>query len=83
MTAEGRPRSLQQIVNLLFALVTPLAALLFYMGIASIAQTHPVIQGNALAFCAGTFLCIACADLLPELQFHTHDRLNNTDQSPP
>ncbi|MCK9315227.1 MAG: ZIP family metal transporter [Verrucomicrobia bacterium] len=78
MTAEGCSRSLQQIVNLLFALVTPLAALLFYMGIASIAQTHPVFQGNALAFCAGTFLCIACADLLPELQFHTHDRLKLT-----
>ncbi len=29
----------------------------------------------ALAFSAGTFLCIALSDLLPELQFHSHDRL--------
>ena len=28
----------------------------------------------ALAFSAGTFLCIALSDLLPELQFHAHDR---------
>jgi zinc and cadmium transporter len=35
----------------------------------------PAFLGGALAFCAGTFLCIACADLLPELQFHSHDRL--------
>lgn len=78
MTSEGCSRSMQQVVNLLFALVTPLAALFFYMGIASITQAHPVFQGNALAFCAGTFLCIACADLLPELQFHAHDRLKLT-----
>ena len=30
---------------------------------------------GALAFSAGTFLCIALSDLLPELQFHSHDRL--------
>jgi len=30
--------------------------------------------GYALAAAAGTFLCIATSDLLPELQFHTHDR---------
>jgi zinc and cadmium transporter len=27
-----------------------------------------------LAFAAGTFLSIAASDLLPELQFHAHDR---------
>ena len=27
-----------------------------------------------LAFAAGTFLSIATSDLLPELQFHAHDR---------
>ena len=31
--------------------------------------------GAALAFAAGTFVCIATSDLLPELQFHSHDRL--------
>jgi zinc and cadmium transporter len=28
----------------------------------------------ALAFSSGVFLCIAGSDLLPELQFHHHDR---------
>ncbi len=36
---------------------------------------HPAWVGAALAFGAGTFLCIASADLLPELQFHSHDRV--------
>ena len=39
----------------------------------------PISAGSwtatALAFSAGTFLCIALSDLLPELQFHSHDRL--------
>jgi zinc transporter ZupT len=30
--------------------------------------------GYALGFAAGTFFCIAGSDLLPELQFHDHDR---------
>ena len=33
------------------------------------------ITAGALSFSAGTFLCIALSDLLPELQFHSHDRL--------
>ena len=32
----------------------------------------------ALAFSAGTFLCISLSDLLPELQFHQHDRVKLT-----
>jgi zinc and cadmium transporter len=30
--------------------------------------------GQALGFAAGAFVCIATSDLLPELQFHRHDR---------
>ena len=33
------------------------------------------VTANTLAFSAGTFLCIALSDLLPELQFHEHDRV--------
>ena len=29
---------------------------------------------RATWFAAGTFVCIATSDLLPELQFHSHDR---------
>ncbi|MFO1500052.1 MAG: ZIP family metal transporter [Verrucomicrobiota bacterium] len=74
MTASGATRY-RNLVNLAFALVTPLGALLFYLGAGSWAHSHPVWLGGALAFCAGTFLCIAGSDLLPELQFHRHDRL--------
>lgn len=62
-------------VNFLFALVTPIGAVLFFLGAGHFAEAHPAWLGAALAFSAGTFLCIACADLLPELQFHSHDRL--------
>ena len=30
--------------------------------------------GQTLGFAAGAFICIATSDLLPELQFHRHDR---------
>jgi zinc and cadmium transporter len=74
MAAGKEPPAMRQLVNLGFALVTPTGALLFYLGAAPWAHAHPGWLGGALAFCAGTFLCIACADLLPELQFHAHDR---------
>jgi zinc and cadmium transporter len=75
MTASGTKRSARHLVNLAFALITPLGALLFYWGLGPWSQTHPGWLGCALAVCAGTFLCISCADLLPELQFHSHDRI--------
>jgi zinc and cadmium transporter len=75
MAAGKETPSKRHLVNLGFALVTPTGALLFYLGAGPWAQAHPGWLGGALAFCAGTFLCIACADLLPELQFHAHDRL--------
>jgi zinc and cadmium transporter len=74
VASNTAPRS-QRWVNLAFASVTPLGALLFFFGAGHLAHSHPAWVGAALAFCAGTFLCIACADLLPELQFHSHDRL--------
>jgi zinc and cadmium transporter len=75
MAASGAARSSRNLVNLAFALVTPLGAMLFYLGAGPWAHAHPGWLGSALAFCAGTFLCIAGADLLPELQFHRHDRV--------
>ena len=75
MVAGHKSRSTQRLVNFAFALVTPLGALLFFLGAGHLAHAHPAWVGAALAFCAGTFLCIACADLLPELQFHSHDRI--------
>jgi zinc and cadmium transporter len=74
MTASGSSRFSRHVLNGLFALVSPLGALLFYLGASHFADSHGNFLGGALAFCAGTFLCIASSDLLPELQFHSHDR---------
>ncbi len=75
MAASGCSRASRHVLNWLFALATPLGAFLFYAGASHFFGSNPAFLGGALAFCAGTFLCIACADLLPELQFHSHDRL--------
>ena len=60
------------LVNTGFALMCPLGALLFYFGVGLDADA---VVGAALAFAGGTFLCISLSDLLPELQFHAHDRV--------
>jgi len=75
MLASHTPRGTRGLVNVAFALVTPVGALLFFLGAGNLAHAQPAWLGAALAFSAGTFLCIACADLLPELQFHSHDRI--------
>jgi zinc and cadmium transporter len=75
MTAGGSSRFSRQLLNALFSRATPLGVALFYLGANHIASSNMVFLGCALAFCAGTFLCIASSDLLPELQFHSHDRL--------
>ena len=74
MTAGGSSRFLRHLLNSLFALVSPMGAVLFYFGASQFAESNGAFLGCALAFCAGTFLCIASSDLLPELQFHSHDR---------
>jgi zinc and cadmium transporter len=75
MTASGSSLFARHLINTLFAFVTPFGAVLFAVGISRFAADNPVVLGDALAFCAGTFLCIASAGLLPEVQFHSHDRV--------
>jgi len=75
MAAGGSSRLSRHVLNGLFALVSPIGAVLFYFGASRFANSDTAFLGCALAFCAGTFLCIASSDLLPELQFHSHDRL--------
>jgi zinc and cadmium transporter len=54
----------------------PAGVVLFALGTGGArSSTSSAVTGGALAFSAGTFLCIALSDLLPELQFHSHDRL--------
>jgi zinc and cadmium transporter len=72
MAAGGKSRYTCHLVNGVFALAIPAGAALFYLGASQFTEGH--FLGAALAFTAGTFLCISTSDLLPEIQFHTHDR---------
>lgn len=65
-------------VNLLYALVAPVAAWLAYLGLMSAGENASVLTGYAMAFCAGAFICVALADLMPEVQFHAHHRVRLT-----
>lgn len=67
----------QRSVNIAFALMCPLGALLFITGVELIPHRHDIV-GAALVFSAGVFLCISLSDLLPEVQFHSHDRTKLT-----
>lgn len=75
MAAGRRSKSFRHLVNGLFALAIPVGVVLFYAGTSQFAAMAQHFLGAALAFAAGTFLCISTSDLLPELQFHAHDRL--------
>ncbi|MDA1054193.1 MAG: ZIP family metal transporter [Planctomycetota bacterium] len=62
------------LMNLAFASMCPLGAIVFYFGLGGVTSSQPVILSCALGFSGGIFLCISLADILPELQFHQHDR---------
>ena len=65
-------------VNVVFALLCPVGALAFYYGV-DLVTINPVdVVAAALAFAAGAFICIALSDLLPEVHFHSHDRVKLT-----
>jgi zinc and cadmium transporter len=78
MEAGGWSRGARATTNLVFALMCPLSALLFFFGVDFLADTRSHVVAAALAFSAGAFICIALSDLLPEVQFHSHDRLKLT-----
>jgi zinc and cadmium transporter len=71
MSAAGRSRGACHAINLLFSLAIPVGVGLFYLGLQSAGQA---VLGAALAVSAGVFICVAASDLLPEMQFHSHDR---------
>ena len=74
MEAGGWSRGERATANLVFALMCPLGALLFFFGVDLLADTRSHVVAAALAFSAGAFICIALSDLLPEVHFHSHDR---------
>lgn len=78
MLAGGWSVRATQLVNLAFSLMCPLGAALFFLGVRHVAGDQGMFVGCALAFAAGVFLCISLGDLLPEIQFHSHNRLRLT-----
>lgn len=73
MRASGWSSIHQAFVNVIFALACPAGALLFYFGV-NHDPANASLLGWGLAVSAGFFICIALADLLPEVSFHQHDR---------
>jgi len=78
MVIAGGSARARHVVNGLFALAVPAGVLLFHIGLGQVDVHHAQFVAAALAFSTGTFLCIAMSDLLPELQFHQHDRVKLT-----
>ncbi|MEM9410685.1 MAG: ZIP family metal transporter [Planctomycetota bacterium] len=77
MSAKGWSPSIQMTVNVVFAVVCPLSALLFTFGTNQMDfASKEIFLGYALAFSAGIFLCISLGDLLPEVHFHSNDRVS-------
>jgi len=77
MAVAAAPLAQRRLVNVGFSLLAPLAALLFWSAVDPLDPSNLLLPA-ALAFSAGAFICIALGDLLPEIQFHSHDRVKLT-----
>ena len=76
MASGGWSRRWRLVVNIAFAAMCPIGVILFFIADRmQLVSSHSVLVGAALAFSAGVFLCISLSDLLPEIQFHDHDRV--------
>ena len=73
MTLAKRSMQSRHLINAAFSLMIVAGVAVFYLGLTAESDRSGMVSA-ALAFSAGTFLCIAMSDLLPELQFHQHDR---------
>jgi zinc and cadmium transporter len=75
MRASGWSEKAIHLTSAGFALMCPIGAVAVLLGVQQLSGLSPVFLGGALGLSAGVFLCISLSDLLPELQFHRHDRL--------
>ena len=73
MKSQGWPESRQVSANIGFAMMCPLGAGLFMLGLLQEGD-FAFLLGITLSFSAGVFSCIALGDLLPEVHFHSHDK---------
>jgi zinc and cadmium transporter len=76
LTRKGVSRFKLGLVQFGFAAMIPAGAAAFMMASDKLnGELQKQATGAVLAFSAGTFLFIALSDLLPEVQFHSHDRV--------
>ena len=73
MKSQGWTEGRQVAANIMFALMCPLGASLFMLGLLQHGD-YNFLLGLTLSFSAGVFSCIALGDLLPEVHFHSHDK---------
>ncbi len=74
MAAAGWSARAQNLINGAFAVMCPLGAVLFLVGVDRFEGYQQEIIASALAFSAGVFVIISTGDLLPEMEFHSHNR---------
>jgi zinc and cadmium transporter len=76
LSRKGISRQKIFLVLFAFAAMVPVGVVAFYkIGDHLDEGARRQLIGAALAFSAGTFLFVALSDLLPEVQFHRHDRV--------
>jgi zinc and cadmium transporter len=76
LSRKGVSRGIMTLVQIGFATMIPIGAAAFLVTSGAVESSlQSQMIGAALAFSAGTFLFIALSDLLPEVQFHRHDRV--------
>jgi zinc and cadmium transporter len=78
MAGSGWTSQARFFVNLIFSTMCPIGVGLFMLGIWQFSGMQDVVVCSVLAFSAGVFLCIALSDLLPEMEFHSHNRFRLT-----
>ena len=78
LQAAGHSLRTRIAVNIGFAMLCPVVALLTFWGIGFLGHWEEEVVGYVLVLAAGAFLCISLSDLLPEIHFHSHDRVKLT-----
>ena len=78
MRAQGASPVKTLLANIAFSTMVPVGAfvVIFFGSLGGPMASS--IAGWGLAFSAGVFLCISLSDLLPEMEFHSHHRLQLT-----
>ena len=78
MAGAGWSTRSRFLVSIIFSTMCPIGALLFRFGISLFGEYQDEFVSASLAFSAGVFLCISLSDLLPEMEFHAHNRVRLT-----